>query len=177
MAFAPITSPSIEQWQSAVDQASQATGVPKNILSALISVESAGQPYAIGSNGEQGLTQLSPQVAQTYNVNPLDPLQNVMGGASYLADLYKRFGSWPTALSAYNSGSPTSPAGASYANKVLGLIPGASGSAASPAEPAAGATPILTTPVGNVGITGYGVAAVLIVLLVVAGVWGLVKEA
>jgi soluble lytic murein transglycosylase-like protein len=37
-------------------------------------------------------------------VNPRDPRQNLEGGARYLAEQYRKFGSWRLALAAYNAG-------------------------------------------------------------------------
>ena len=37
-------------------------------------------------------------------VNPRDPRQNLEGGARYLAQQYRSFGSWRLALAAYNAG-------------------------------------------------------------------------
>lgn len=36
--------------------------------------------------------------------DPYDPIQSTAGGAVYLARMYKKFGSWPLALAAYNAG-------------------------------------------------------------------------
>ena len=45
-----------------------------------------------------------PDTARYLRVNPDDPKQNVNGGARYLAEQYRRFGSWELALAAYNAG-------------------------------------------------------------------------
>lgn len=50
--------------------------------------------------------QLMPSTAASLGVsNPLDPTQNINGGAKYLSQLYKQFGgNIPETLAAYNAG-------------------------------------------------------------------------
>ena len=50
------------------------------------------------------VAQLMPQTARLLGVDPLDPYQNLDGGARYLAQQYRDFGSWRLALAAYNAG-------------------------------------------------------------------------
>ena len=45
-----------------------------------------------------------PATARTLRVNPHDPLENLDGGARYLAEQYRTFRSWRLALAAYNAG-------------------------------------------------------------------------
>lgn len=45
-----------------------------------------------------------PGTARELGVNPWDPVQNVLGGARYLAQQLRRFGDWALALAAYNAG-------------------------------------------------------------------------
>lgn len=105
-----------------ISNASQQYGVPSAILDSLVNTESSGNPNAVGAAGEIGLTQVLPSTAQGMGVAPsalYDPQTNVNTGASYLAGLYSKYGSWTAALSAYNSGSPNSNAGLSYAARVM----------------------------------------------------------
>lgn len=59
---------------------------------------------AVSPKGAIGLAQLMPSTARMLGVDPWDPVQNIEGGARYLAAQYRRFGSWRLALAAYNAG-------------------------------------------------------------------------
>lgn len=77
-----------------------------HLLKALIHVESYFNPYAISKKGALGLMQIMPENLATLNIeHPFDPRENVMGGASYLKNMMKRFdGKLELALAAYNAG-------------------------------------------------------------------------
>ncbi len=89
-----------------VDRAANKTGLAPELLSAVIATESAGRPCAVSAKGAQGLMQLMPGTAAQLGVDdPLDPAQNIDGGARYLSDLVERYGGdLPLALAAYNAG-------------------------------------------------------------------------
>jgi soluble lytic murein transglycosylase-like protein len=76
------------------------------LIHAVISAESGYNPLARSSKGAKGLMQLMPATAQRYGVdNPLDPKQNIYGGAAYLRYLLTLFGNDVNlALAAYNAG-------------------------------------------------------------------------
>lgn len=82
-------------------------GVPKNLVMAVIAVESQFDPLAISSRGAVGLMQLMPETAQILGVSdPFDPRENIEGGVRHLRDLMDRFdNNLPLALAAYNAGS------------------------------------------------------------------------
>ena len=61
-------------------------------------------PPAKSHKGALGLAQLMPQTAALLRVDPMDPAENLEGGARYLAQQYRKFGSWRLALAAYNAG-------------------------------------------------------------------------
>ena len=74
-------------------------------LEHLIRVESGGYIDNVSSKGAYGLTQLMPETAKRYGVDPKDPFQNIEGGAHYFRDLLNMFnGSYSQALAAYNAG-------------------------------------------------------------------------
>jgi len=89
-----------------IEEAAQRAGVDAALLRAVIAVESAFDPTAVSSKGAQGLMQLRPTTAHRYGVSrPLDPRENLRGGASYIRDLLKRYGNdMELALAAYNAG-------------------------------------------------------------------------
>jgi len=84
--------------------------VPYGIAKGVITVESSWMPGAKSSTGARGLMQVTPLVGRTYNISKdqlFDPYLNISVGVQYLAQLYKEFGDWNKALTAYSHG-PTS---------------------------------------------------------------------
>ncbi len=82
----------------------QKYGIPREIFLNLITAESGWHDGARSYAGAMGLTQLMPGTARYLGVDPWDPYQNIEGGARYLAEQYRTFGSWRLALAAYNAG-------------------------------------------------------------------------
>ncbi len=87
--------------------------VPESLVYAVIYTESRFDPEARSHVGAIGLMQLMPDTldwlsrlldeeAPTGEIT--DPETNVKYGTYYLRHLYNRFGSWETALAAYNAG-------------------------------------------------------------------------
>ena len=79
-------------------------GVPEDLFLRLVQQESGWNPNARSHKGAIGLAQLMPGTARDLGVDPADPRQNLEGGARYLAEQYREFGSWRIALAAYNAG-------------------------------------------------------------------------
>lgn len=79
-------------------------GVPSDLFLRLVQQESGWKPTARSHKGAIGLAQLMPGTARVLRVNPHDPYENLEGGARYLAEQYRTFGSWRLALAAYNAG-------------------------------------------------------------------------
>lgn len=79
-------------------------GVPADLFLRLVQQESGWNPGAVSHKGALGLAQLMPGTAAKLGVNPLDPVQNLQGGARYLRMMYNQFGNWRLALAAYNAG-------------------------------------------------------------------------
>lgn len=95
----------VQPWKSLIDQAAGTTGTPANLIAGDIYEESGGNPNAVSGTGAEGLMQLEPGTAASLGVtNPFNPQQNILGGATYLAQLHAKFGSWRIALAAYNEG-------------------------------------------------------------------------
>ena len=78
--------------------------IPEELFVRLVRQESGWNPGAVSHKGARGLAQLMPATARYLGVNPDDPRQNLEGGARYLKEQYRRFGSWRLALAAYNAG-------------------------------------------------------------------------
>ncbi|MEM9349315.1 MAG: lytic transglycosylase domain-containing protein [Pseudomonadota bacterium] len=79
-------------------------GIPEDLFLRLVQQESGWNPKARSHKGAYGLAQLMPATARYLRVDPTDPQQNLEGGARYLAEQYRKFGSWRLALAAYNAG-------------------------------------------------------------------------
>ena len=80
-------------------------GVDVRLFHSLIQRESSWNPIAVSSAGAYGLTQLTRGTARWLMVNREDPVQNLEGGACYLAYLLDEYdGNRRTALHAYNAG-------------------------------------------------------------------------
>lgn len=108
---ATATSPGLETAspdgvEALVASAASKYNLPSSLLNAVIQQESGFEPDAVSSAGAIGLMQLMPSTAESLGIdNPLDPAQNINGGAKYLSQLLKEFdGSVPLALAAYNAG-------------------------------------------------------------------------
>jgi hypothetical protein len=75
------------------------------LLHAVISAESAYNPWAVSPKGAMGMMQLMPGTADRFGVsNPYDPVANMHGGARYLRWLLDYFNDTRLAVAAYNAG-------------------------------------------------------------------------
>lgn len=92
------------QYLALARQAARQHNVPEELFLRLVQQESGWNPNAKSHKGALGLAQLMPQTARVLGVNPLDPKQNLEGGARYLSWQYRKFKSWRLALAAYNAG-------------------------------------------------------------------------
>jgi soluble lytic murein transglycosylase-like protein len=100
----------IRAFDSEIAEAARRFGLPKQWISAVIQVESAGDPGAISSAGAMGLMQLMPgtwaDLRQRHRLgtDPFDPRDNILAGTAYLREMYDRYGSVTAMLAAYNAG-------------------------------------------------------------------------
>lgn len=96
-----------------VEKYSNEFSVPEELVFAVIYCESSFDPDAKSSVGAIGLMQLMPatldwlsglldEESPSGEIN--DPETNIKYGTFYLSYLYEKFGSWETALAAYNAG-------------------------------------------------------------------------
>ena len=74
------------------------------LFQSLVKQESAFNNAAISPVGALGFCQLMPGTAADLGVDPSDPMQNLDGGARYLATQLNAFGRIDFALAAYNAG-------------------------------------------------------------------------
>ncbi|MEO3414247.1 lytic transglycosylase domain-containing protein [Roseovarius sp. CAU 1744] len=92
------------QYLQMAKDAARRHGVPSDLFLRLVQQESGWKATARSHKGAIGLAQLMPGTARKLRVNPHDPYENLEGGARYLAEQYRTFGSWRLALAAYNAG-------------------------------------------------------------------------
>src|SRR5437764_8795800 len=89
-----------------ITDAASRYGIPEQLVTAVIRVESGFNPRAVSRKGARGLMQLMPSTASILGVrNSFDPGENIDGGARHLRGLIERFSNdVPLALAAYNAG-------------------------------------------------------------------------
>lgn len=92
------------QYLAMAKSAAKRHKVPVDLFLRLVQQESAWNPNAVSHAGAMGLAQLMPGTAAYLKVDAKDPEQNLEGGARYLKEQYRTFGSWRLALAAYNAG-------------------------------------------------------------------------
>jgi soluble lytic murein transglycosylase-like protein len=80
--------------------------LPRELVYAVIEVESGWNPMAVSRAGAVGLMQLMPDTAATFAVrNRFDVAENTRGGVAYLAWLRNYFGDdWRLVVASYNAG-------------------------------------------------------------------------
>ena len=93
-------------FQAEIETVSEVFGVDAALIRAIMHAESWFEPQAVSHAGAQGLMQLMPATAYRFGVaNVFDPLDNITGGAAYLAWLLQEFeGDLTRVIAAYNAG-------------------------------------------------------------------------
>ncbi len=96
----------MKKFSPTVDAVARRYRLPKSLVHAVITAESAYNPEAISRAGAVGLMQLMPGTAKRYGVkNRMNPYENIHGGSRYLRDLLIMFkNDLRLALAAYNAG-------------------------------------------------------------------------
>ncbi len=101
------------EYSEYVTQYSAEFSVPEPLVYAVIYTESSFNESAVSHAGAKGLMQLMPDTLDWLSRlkgedkpsgDISDPKTNIKYGTFYLSYLYERFGSWETALAAYNAG-------------------------------------------------------------------------
>lgn len=87
---------SVRRWAFLVVPAARAYHIDPNLLAAVMTMESNGDPLALSPADARGLMQILH--------GPWDPKMNVYVAARMLASLHGEFGNWTLALAAYNAG-------------------------------------------------------------------------
>ena len=107
----------MKKYSPTVDYVARRYRLPKSLVHAVITAESAYNQAAVSRAGAVGLMQLMPGTAKRYGVkNRMNPYENIHGGSRYLRDLLIMFNNdLRLALAAYNAGEG---AVKKYGNKV-----------------------------------------------------------
>lgn len=107
--FAGTTSAQVEsdpvlRWLPEIQAASAATGVPSEVIAAVIRVESGGDPNAVSVAGAIGLMQVMPAEFQSQGIPEsawFDPATNIMAGSTEIGKFLVATGSIEQALASY----------------------------------------------------------------------------
>ncbi len=99
----------IDWTTNAILYASTTYQIDPLLYTSLLEQESHFNINAVSPVGAIGMAQLMPDTAQAIGVNPYNPLENIIGGASYLRtqlDNFSGYGMYATtyAVAAYNAG-------------------------------------------------------------------------
>jgi len=98
--------PNLDKFDGLITQAALQYGVPATLIKAVVLAESGMNPDAVSHAGAQGLMQLMPATAKDLGVmDSFDPIENIDGGARYLAKMLDIFnGDRRLSLAGYNAG-------------------------------------------------------------------------
>ena len=87
-------------YQDAVD-----AGIDPNLYVRQINQESGFDPNAVSPAGAQGIAQIIPSTAASWNVDPYNPVDSLRVAAQHMAGYYTQYGyDYAKALAAYNAG-------------------------------------------------------------------------
>lgn len=95
-----------DEFAPEIEAAGEVFGVDPALIRAVMHAESWFEAEAVSHAGAQGLMQLMPDTARRFGVtNAFDPVDNITGGAAYLAWLSEKFEQDVTRIvAAYNAG-------------------------------------------------------------------------
>ena len=101
---AQVESDAVLQWLPEIQAAASATGVPAEVIAAVIRVESGGDPNAVSVAGALGLMQVMPAEFQSQGIPEgswFDPATNIMAGSTEIGRFLASTGSIEQALATY----------------------------------------------------------------------------
>lgn len=84
-------SPKVQRWAPLINQYAQQYGVDPNLVASVMTIESGGKD-ATSPTGVRGPMQLTQGTAKAMGVDREDPVDNLNGGAKYLATLLQKNG-------------------------------------------------------------------------------------
>lgn len=94
----------VRPWQTYIRKYSLEFGVDPDLVTAILYIESKGDPNSVSRKGAMGLMQITPATANHLGiVDVFDPEQNIKGGVKYIAHLIRTYDE-SSALLAYNAG-------------------------------------------------------------------------
>jgi soluble lytic murein transglycosylase-like protein len=79
-------------------------GIPADLFERQIQQESGFNPNAISPAGAVGIAQIMPRTAESWGVDPTDPIASLSTAASHMAWYQNHYGSYAKALVCYNAG-------------------------------------------------------------------------
>lgn len=96
----------VGRFDAEIEAASEVFGVEAALIRAVVHAESWFETDAVSHAGAQGLMQLMPDTARRFGViDVFDPVDNITGGAAYLAWLGEQFEQdFSRTIAAYNAG-------------------------------------------------------------------------
>lgn len=141
-------------WSDFVAEAAQKTGLPAAWINAVILAESGGRTVLNGrpitsAKGAMGLMQLMPatyaQLRSELNLgaDPYDPHDNILAGATYLRQMFDRYG-YPGLFAAYISAEVYASGRKRWSSSTLARLPTMKSPAGSPERSTRNGSPIWT---------------------------------
>jgi len=103
----PVAKRGGHKYEDLVIQEANRQGVDPNLAVHVLYKETgnlANPESAKSKAGALGVMQLMPGTAKELGVNPLDPMENIQGGISYLKKMYNKYQDPALAAAAYNAG-------------------------------------------------------------------------
>jgi len=91
---------------------------------AQINQESGFNPNAVSYAGAIGISQIMPSTAQSWGVNPYDPVASLKVASQHMAWYVNTYGSYEKALACYNAGCSTLEYAESHCSNYYYCLPG-----------------------------------------------------